>query len=437
MPRSDRQCLRIFVLHACARTENRLPQEEAVAAEEFIRRLAERGHVVHVATHSMDFAQSMPASVTLHRLRVARAWGPLWRLVFMLNLRSLFKALQREASFDLVHQVVQACPGLSLALYGLHDTVVLGPFVPDWPEATNGPSSGWRVAIRQWIVRLQQRHASSLLLTTAAALSRITPPRSGGPLVLEVPHGVDPLAFEARTITPGEPSVLFLASIWRRKGIFTLLDAIAAVREQLPEATLTIAGHGPDEQLVRFAIERHPARDAIRVVGHSSPADVPEMIRSHAVYCLPSTGEPFGTSILEAMSCGVPVVSTNVGGPAYIVDDRGGRLVAPDDSAALAEALVDVLRSGSRIEAMGRHNRAVVERRFTWDCVLDSLEDAYYGTLDRRDRMVSEALAPRPSEELPTIAEPAFFRSYTPARVSGPSPLRAASAAQPLGSVND
>jgi L-malate glycosyltransferase len=434
---SGRQCLRIFILHACNRTSDRLPREDASVAEEFIRRLAERGHVIHVATQSLEFTQSMPSNVSLHRLRTSWIWGPAWRVAFMLAVRRLFKSLQAEAPFDLIHQIAPGFAGLSLAIYGLHDTVVLGPFVPEWPEEASAPRSAWGGAtLRSWIVRLQQRLASLLLVTTPAALRRVEVARARGPLVLEVPYGVDPSAFEARTTTPAAQSVLFLASIWRRKGIFTLLDSISAVRRQLPSATLTIAGHGPDEQLVRFAVERHPDRDAIRVVGHAGPSDVPELLRSHAVYCLPSAGEPFGTSILEAMACGVPVVTTNVGGPSFLMDPRGGLLVPPDDSTALADALVEVLRSGDHLEAMGRHNRAVVERRFTWDRVLETLEDAYYTTLERHERLAAESAAMRPSADLPSMSEAALYPSYSRAHVGGASSMRSSSAAH-LGPISD
>ena len=129
-------------------------------------------------------------------------------------------------------------------------------------------------------------------------------------------------------------------------------------------------------------------------------------------------------------------MTTNVGGPSFLIDRRGGLLVPPDDSTALADALVEVLGSGDRLEAMGRHNRAVVERRFTWDRVLDTLEHAYQTTLDRHDRLAAEAAAMRPSADLPAMSEAALFPSYSRAHVGGASSMRSSSAAQ-LDPISD
>ena len=110
-------------------------------------------------------------------------------------------------------------------------------------------------------------------------------------------------------------------------------------------------------------------------------------------------------AILEAMACGVPVVTTNLAGPAFLVDDKGGRLVPPDDSDALAKALIEILQSSALRAAMGCHNRAVVERRFTWDRVLDALEGAYHATLDQTASQHARVLQVRTPVEVSASSE--------------------------------
>jgi L-malate glycosyltransferase len=114
------------------------------------------------------------------------------------------------------------------------------------------------------------------------------------------------------------------------------------------------------------------------MVGAVSRDRVAEVMRSCTVYCLPSHGEPFGLTALEAMACGKPVVATDAGGLAYVVDaPRGGSKVPVGDAGALARALTEILSSPSLAEAMGRHNRRVAVEQYDWERVIDRLEETY------------------------------------------------------------
>jgi glycosyltransferase involved in cell wall biosynthesis len=113
---------------------------------------------------------------------------------------------------------------------------------------------------------------------------------------------------------------------------------------------------------------------------------VPSLMRDCAVYCLPSFGEPFGMSALEAMACARPVVATDAGGLAHLVSDEGGRKVPPGDPGALASALAEVLGDPALRRSMGEHNRRVAERRYAWPRVIERLEAAYAEAIGARRR---------------------------------------------------
>jgi glycosyltransferase involved in cell wall biosynthesis len=106
-------------------------------------------------------------------------------------------------------------------------------------------------------------------------------------------------------------------------------------------------------------------------------ADVPGLLSACTVFCMPSFGEPFGMSLLEAMSTGKPVVVTDAGGAGHLVDERGGRKVAPGDAAGLARALAEILASPELQARMGAHNRAMIEDVYSWDRVIARLQDVY------------------------------------------------------------
>ena len=81
---------------------------------------------------------------------------------------------------------------------------------------------------------------------------------------------------------------------------------------------------------------------------------------------VPSSHEPFGRGVIEAMAMGRPVVSTNVGGPIEIIRDGiDGVLLPPDRPAAWADAVDALLRRPDHARAMGQHGRQTVRERFT------------------------------------------------------------------------
>jgi glycosyltransferase involved in cell wall biosynthesis len=100
-------------------------------------------------------------------------------------------------------------------------------------------------------------------------------------------------------------------------------------------------------------------------------------MRACTVHCLPSLGEPFGMTALEAMACAKPIVATDAGGLKHLVPDGGGLRVPPGDAAALSAALRQVLTSPELQRRMGDSNRALIERHYTWTRVIDRLEQAY------------------------------------------------------------
>jgi L-malate glycosyltransferase len=94
--------------------------------------------------------------------------------------------------------------------------------------------------------------------------------------------------------------------------------------------------------------------------------DVPRVLEALDVALVPSSQEPFGRGVIEAMAMARPVVATNVGGPAEIIRDGvDGVLLPPDQPAAWAEAVDSLLRRPERAHAMGQHGRQRVRERFT------------------------------------------------------------------------
>ena len=111
---------------------------------------------------------------------------------------------------------------------------------------------------------------------------------------------------------------------------------------------------------------------------------VARLMAESSLLVLPSHGEPFGLAILEAMASGLPVVAVDEGGPRTLVQHgRGGYLVPRQNPDALAEALTALLSRPDAARQMGAFNRGLVEERFTWERVLDRLQEVYAEAVGR------------------------------------------------------
>jgi glycosyltransferase involved in cell wall biosynthesis len=394
------QSLTIFIPHPSALLTDHLPNGDGLTAFGFIDNLAKRGHRLHVAVQECALQRSLPENVTLHPVKCRSRMPIVSRLEYMLRVRALFAELRRKYRFDLIHQMNPVYSGLSLALIGTGVPLVLGTYVarwPDDPDAVRSVVPGMNRLLRfgrEAICRLQQKYASTLLLTTPAAMNRIPAGKDVTPKVALLQHGIDVSLFSPE---PGvdrhaeAPSILFFANLWKRKGIYVLLKAFPKIAAAVPGCRLTIAGGGAGLPQVSSWIQGMPLRAQIDLLGPIERSAAPELFRKHSIYCLPSLGEPYGMSALEAMSCGLAIVASGDGGLRYILPPEGSILVEPGNVNDLATALIELLRSPESRIQMGRFNREYAVQHFAWPVVVDQLEGIYEQTLSRTPRATRSA----------------------------------------------
>jgi glycosyltransferase involved in cell wall biosynthesis len=393
-----RESLNIFVPHCSDLLTDHLPHGDGLIAHGFITNLARRGHHLHVAAQRVDVREPLHRNITVHQIPLARVGRIPSRIEYMFRLRSLFSRLKKDHRFDLIHQLNPVYTGVSLSLAGSGLPLVLGTYVARWPDdpdsiASRGKWIGGALALgRSLISQAQQRNADAILLTTPAACNRLPRPNAVRDRVHMLPHGLDTELFcpetgwdsDARVLAGQEnPSILFFANVVARKGILTLVDAFSTVAREIPNSLLRIAGDGPALAEVKRRVAGLSCAGRIEFLGRQERALAPRLYRDCSVYCLPSHGEPYATTVLEAMSCGKPVVVTNAGGLPYMVHERGGKRVPVGDSVSLANALIELLRDPSQRLAMGRYNRELVATTMTWEHVAQQLEEIYRQTLQR------------------------------------------------------
>jgi len=128
--------------------------------------------------------------------------------------------------------------------------------------------------------------------------------------------------------------------------------------------------------VVRERVAASSVAEAIELLGPVAREDISALMARADVFCHPGYGEPFGTSAVEAMASGLPVVATDRGGLGEVVPGEAGIKVAPRDAPALAAALAELLGDREQAVARGARGRAHVEQTFAWPRVIGALEAA-------------------------------------------------------------
>lgn len=174
-----------------------------------------------------------------------------------------------------------------------------------------------------------------------------------------IPNGID-LSYWQPTIPRPRVAgrVVCVARLSSEKGLDVLMHALSFVRNEMPNVSCLIIGGGAERRALEELVDEQGLREVVRLVGLQSKERIRAYLAEASLFVLPSRVEGAPLAILEAMAMGLPVVATRVGGVPSLLDDGvEGFLVAPEDPAALAQALLKVLRLDRCAEVMGDRAR--------------------------------------------------------------------------------
>jgi len=360
-------------------------------AETHVAALAKRYHARghDVVVHTSDLFTEYPferratlpdkvdgVRVVRHRARrLARAWT---------TMPSMPRALRADArDADVVHA----------HSYGYYQTVVAAreakrakrPFVftPHFHPPWSMEGGAWRRLLRgAYDPLLGQRVVDAADRVIAVSSGELAEMRKHlrVPEAVVIPNGFDAeryqevpdgAPFRARFALGDAPVVLFAGRLASNKGLPTLLDAFAKLRDE--RARLVLAGQ---DQGWRPKLEARAralgVAERVQFAGHLDDASYRSALAAADVLALPSEWEAFGIVLAEAMACETPCVATRVGGaPDVVADGETGYLVPYGDAPALAEALARVLDDPARAARMGAAGRTRALREYAWDAVAE------------------------------------------------------------------
>jgi len=341
-------------------------------------------------------ALTQPGADVPAEVGVAAAYPVLARLVprprlFLLrSLIGLPAARRALRGCELVHVIAEPYALLGALAAGSRPLVVTahGTYLPQTAQRP------WVGALYRWAYR-----RAALIAVSDYTAARVRTALPGAPLTV-IKNGVHFERFQIPAPAPVKrgPTILATGGVKPRKGTLLLVEALARVRERVPDAQLVVTG-GADPgypALVQQAVDRLGLRDAVHLVG-MIPEDALRGWYQHAdVFALPSQNvgdkfEGFGLVFLEASASGLPVVGTRGSGvEEAVVEGETGLLVEQGDAPALADAITRLLLNPDLRVRLGAAGRAYAQTQ-DWRAVAGRVRALYERALAR------EAVSHQPS----------------------------------------
>ena len=186
------------------------------------------------------------------------------------------------------------------------------------------------------------------------------------------------MVYFAKKPVPADAVFLMVARLLRSKGICEYLDAAAAVKKRYPEAVIRLVGgfDSNDESLTPGELERAFSHSGVEYCGYAT--DVRPFLADCSVFVLPSYHEGLPTSVIEAMSVGRAIITTDVPGCRETVEEgKNGFLVPVKNAEALAEKMLVLARDPALRAAMGEESYRICRERFE----VGKVNAAMYGAM--------------------------------------------------------
>ena len=181
------------------------------------------------------------------------------------------------------------------------------------------------------------------------------------------------------------PIILFAGYLVHYKGVYKLIESFEIVKREISDALLIISGDGPVKDDLKSIVKKNGLDNSVVFLGRTLHSRMCELYNLSDLLVLLSSkdekylpeGECFPISILEAMSCSLPVVVANVGGPKYIVEPEFGLQVDPLDVQGIAEAIIAILSDKNLRYNMGKEARKKAVEKYDIERVVDMYIDLY------------------------------------------------------------
>ncbi len=346
--------------------------------------LADRGHEVHFVSYAMPFRlNGFHERVFFHEVEMEEY--PLFEHPpYSLALAVAIHGVAREAELDLMH-VHYAIPHATSAWVARRMLAEEGHTLPivTTLHGTDITLVGIHPSF-QPITRFSIRHSHGLTAVSEYLAGQthedFDVPRED---IEVIPNFIDPERYypgrepcHRDALAPGGQKIVMHISNFRSvKRIPDVVMTFARIRDSV-DSRLVLVGDGPERPRAREIAERLGVADDVVFLGKH--AAVEELLHCADLFLLPSESESFGLAALEAMACGVPVVTSDAGGlPEVVIEGEVGHLLPVGDFEGMADAGVAILSDPKEHRRYSENARAHAVERYSVERVVPMYESHY------------------------------------------------------------
>lgn len=353
--------------------------------------LARLGHEVHVITLDLpgipDYEEIDGVKVYRTAVEVGHPNFFTWAFIFNHFMEKRVGDLSREVDFDVfhIHDWLSAPSGIASKHF------LKKPLVVTMHSTENGRSGlynpdAFTIDGMEWWATYE---ASKVIVTSNSMKGEICGHfRVPEEKVVIIPNGIDVKKFQVQVdrwavrsrygVNPNEKLVLCVGRLVPQKGIEYLLQAVPMISQRYHDTKFIIVGEGWLRSHLEHVANSTGYKWKIMFTGFIPDSELVALLLSADVLVVPSIYEPFGIVALEGMAAGVPVVASQVGGLAEVIEhDKTGVFVYPRSPESIAWGVAHVLFNPEHTRWMVQNAKEMVRKTYSWEAIAKKTVEVY------------------------------------------------------------
>jgi len=197
--------------------------------------------------------------------------------------------------------------------------------------------------------------------------------------LIAIHNGIEIVDSSKKEINPLAIKIVFVGRLSKQKDPLLLLKAFSALTQNIREKSeILIVGEGEKRKELEDFVSKNKLEVKVKLFRALEREEVFEVLKNSDIFVLPSNYEGFPYTILEAMSCGLPVIASDVGGVSEIVDENCGILIKRGDEDGLKKALEKLIEDPSLLLKLGENAKKKIKKNFSLGKMLIETEEVYW-----------------------------------------------------------
>jgi len=360
------------------------PPEEGIGYYTYnlSKKLIEKGHKVIVITRG---SWNKTQKEKIEEIEVIKApFLPIYPFYIYLHgffVNKIFKSL--ESQIDIVHLHSPLPPLIKTSRPII--TTIHTPMLTDYRQTriTSFHSLFSKISAKlvSYPQELKLIEASDIITTVSNPVAQELKEYNIKPSELIITgNGVDEKFFNYKQKKPegNIKYIMFAGRIDREKGLFDLVECGRYISKERSDVRFIIAGKGRDFNKLKKKIKKIGLQDKFILTGQVNKNQLVKLYQNATIFILPSYHEGLPSVVLEAMSCGLPVIVTDVRGNRELISNgETGIVIPPRSPKKMAKTISTLLDDGKLRKKLGENARKIIEKNYTWDKISNKFLECY------------------------------------------------------------